>query len=125
MLNKFIPQKEHEMYLGNKRVKIDKLTINKCRQLFQVVDKLPGLLIQVFSAPAEDFYAYLMSAIELAFDEVTQIVSMLTGLDEDYIRKNVGVDELIEYFTRTIKLNNLDRVFQNGKSLLPFGKDER
>ena len=110
---------EHEMMLGEKRVKIEKLTIVKWRELFDTVDKLPGLIVQVLSAPKEDFYTYVITAIDLAFEEVAQIISVLSGLDVEYIQENVGVDELFEYLFRTVKRNRLEDVAKNVKSLLP------
>jgi hypothetical protein len=110
---------ENEMYLGEQRVKIEKLTIAKWRQLFETVDKLPGLIVQVLSAPKEDFYTYVITALDLAFEEVAQIISVLSGLDVEYIEKNVGVDELFEYLFRTVKHNRLEDVAKNVKSLLP------
>jgi hypothetical protein len=110
---------EHEMVLGETRVKIEKLTIAKWRELFATVDKLPGLIIQVLSAPQEDFYAYVVTALDMAFDEIAAIVSVLTGLDADYITNNVGVDELFEYLSKTVKRNRLEDVAKNVKSLLP------
>jgi hypothetical protein len=117
--SKVIALSEHEMILGDRRVKIEKLTIVKWRQLFEVVDKLPGLIVQVLSAPKEDFYSYVVMALDLAFDEVAKIISVLTGLDVEYIEENVGVDELVEYFAKTIKRNRLEDVAKNVKSLLP------
>ena len=110
---------EHEMMLGEKRVKIEKLTIVKWRELFDTVDKLPGLIVQVLSAPKEDFYTYVITAIDLAFEEVAQIISVLSGLDVEYLQENVGVDELFEYLFRTVKRNRLEDVAKNVKSLLP------
>lgn len=116
--NKLLP--ENEMYLGEKRVKIEKLTIVKWRELFGTVDKLPGLIVQVLSAPSEDFYAYIISALDLAFDEIAEIVALLTGLETEFIQKNVGLDELFEYLARTVKRNRLDEMVKNVKSLLPI-----
>lgn len=110
---------ENEMYLGEKRVNIQKLTIARWRQLFETVDKLPGLIVQVLSAPKEDFYTYVITALDLAFEEVAQIISVLSGLDVEYIQENVGVDELFEYLLRTVKRNRLEDVVKNVKSLLP------
>ena len=110
---------EHEMYLGEKRVKIEKLTIVKWRELFGTVDKLPGLIVQVLSAPQSDFYAYVITALDIAFDEITQVVSVLSGVEAEYLTENVGVDEIFEYLAKTIKRNRLDDVVKNVKSLLP------
>lgn len=113
---------ENEMMLGEKRVRIEKLTIAKWRQLFEVVDKLPGLIVQILTAPKDDFYAYVITALDLAFEEIALIVSVLSGLDVDYINENVGVDELFEYLAKTVKKNRLEDVVKNAKSLLPMKK---
>jgi hypothetical protein len=110
---------ENEMMLGEKRVKIEKLTIAKWRELFAVIDKLPGLIVQILSAPQDDFYAYVVTGLDIAFDEVAQIVAVLTGLDADYIENQVGVDELFDYLSRTVKRNRLEEAVKNVKSLLP------
>jgi len=110
---------ENEMMFGEQRVKIEKLTIAKWRQLFETVDKLPGLIVQVLSAPKEDFYAYVLTALNIALDEIAEIVAVLTGLEAEYITENVGVDELFEYLFRTVKRNRLEDVVKNVKSLLP------
>lgn len=110
---------ENEMYLGDKRVRIEKLTIVKWRQLFEAVDKLPGLIVQVLTAPQENFYAYVLTAFNLALDEVAHVVAVLSGIDYDYILENVGIDEQIEYLARTVKRNRLDSVAKNVQSLLP------
>ena len=121
MLNRFKRKQlaENEMYLGEKRVKIEKLTIVKWRELFGTIDKLPGLIVQVLSAPQEDFYAYVISALDMAFEEIAQVVSVLTGLDVEYIEGKVGLDELIEYLMKLVKRNRLDDVVKNVKSLYP------
>jgi biotin-(acetyl-CoA carboxylase) ligase len=110
---------ENEMVLGEKRVKINKLTPNKWRELFEAVDKLPGIIVQIVTAPQDDFYAYVINGIDIAMDEFIHIVAILTGIDEEYIREEVGVDELFEYLARTVKKNRLDSVVKNVKSLLP------
>ncbi len=110
---------ENEMYLGDKRVRIEKLTIVKWRQLFEAVDKLPGLIVQVLTAPQENFYAYVLTAFNLALDEVAHVVAVLSGIDYEYILENVGIDEQIEYLARTVKRNRLDSVAKNVQSLLP------
>lgn len=110
---------ENEMILGDKRVKINKLTPNKWRQLFEAVDKLPGIIVQIITAPQEDFYAYVINGLDIAMDEFIHIVAVLSDIDEEYIREEVGVDEIFEYLARTVKKNRLDSVVKNVKSLLP------
>lgn len=107
------------VFLGKKRVKVQKLTVAKWRELFSVVDKLPGLIIQVLMAPKEDFYAYVLNALDISFEEFARVVSILSGVDEDYIIENVGIADLFEYLSKTVKLNRLDDAVKNVKSLLP------
>lgn len=110
---------KNEMYLQKKRVEIVKLTPEKWKKLFNTVDTLPGLIVQVITAPKEDFYAYVVEALNLALDEVVEIVSVLTDVEREYITKNVGVDEIFEYLQRMVKRNRLDSIAKNAKSLLP------
>jgi hypothetical protein len=117
--SKIMPLNENTMYLGEKRVEINKLTPKRWRQLFATIDTLPGLIIQVLTAPQEDFHAYIISACDIALEEVVKIVAVLSDVDEEYINENVGVDELVQYVVRTAKRNNLSEVVKNVSSLLP------
>jgi hypothetical protein len=113
---------ENEMYLGEKKVQIRKITPAKWKELFSMLDKLPGLLLQVFAAPKEDYYQTLIVAIEVAMDEVLDIVSALSGIDKSYLENdenNVGMDEIIAYLSEMVKHNNLREMAKNVKSLLP------
>ncbi|WP_404351680.1 hypothetical protein LG311_10290 [Sutcliffiella horikoshii] len=110
---------DYEMYLGDKRVSINKLTPNRWRTLFDTIDTLPGLILQVITAPQENFHAYLISACELAIDEVVKVVAVLSDVDEDYLNEYVGLDEMVEYLSRTAKRNNLADTVKNVTSLLP------
>jgi len=110
---------ENTLYLGNKRVEVKKLTPNMWRKLFSTVDKLPGLIVQVLLAPKQEFYSYVISASELAMDEIVEIVSVLSGIEKSYLDEHAGTDEIIDYLVRTVKKNNLRDVIKNVKSLLP------
>lgn len=121
MFNKFnfFKLNDNQMFLHEKKVEIAKLTPEKWKQLFETIDQLPGLIIQVMLAPKEDFYSFAITACQIALDEVVEVVSVLTELDSTYIHQNVGVNELIEYLVRTVKRNELVDVAKNLKSLLP------
>lgn len=114
---------ENEMYLHEKKVSISKLTPVKWKKLFGTIDTLPGLIAQVITSQNTDnYYMVFITAIDIALDEVVTVVSILTELDEEYIKTNVGLDEIIEYLTKTVKLNRLDNAVKNVKSLLPNRK---
>ncbi|AMK74744.1 hypothetical protein J9345_04535 [Bacillus subtilis subsp. subtilis] len=112
-------QTDNKMSLGEKTVEIPKLTPAKWKQLFGTVDKIPGLVLQVLTAEKSDFYAYLMSAIDIGLDELVDLVAALSDVEADYLKDEVGTDEIVEYLVRTIKKNRLDTQLKNLKSLLP------
>lgn len=119
-MNLFAKKKDPEaVSLGKYTVQIAKLTPAKWKKLFATVDKIPGLVLQVLSAPKADFYSYLLSAVDIALDEIVAIVAMLSEVDSEYIHEEVGTDELIEYLALTIKKNRLDSQVKNVRSLLP------
>lgn len=125
MLNKFKNSfLGNEMYLHEKKVEIPKLTPDRWKRLFEKVDMLPGLIVQVLLAPKKDFYTVVVSACQLALDEVTEIVALLSEVEVEYIRKNVALHEIIEFLTKTVQRNKLDDMAKNLKSLLPQKKEE-
>ncbi|KON88945.1 hypothetical protein AF332_20575 [Sporosarcina globispora] len=114
----------NEMYLHEKKVEIPKLTPDRWKKLFEKVDMLPGLIVQVLLAPKKDFYTVVVSACQLALDEVAEIVALLSDVDVEYIRKNVALHEIIEFLTKTVQRNKLDEMAKNLKSLLPQQTEE-
>ncbi|MCR9040864.1 hypothetical protein QRX25_14610 [Bacillus sp. L381] len=119
-MNIFGKKKEIDaVQLGKYPVEVAKLTPAKWKQLFLALDKIPGLILQVISAPKTDFYSYLVNAIDIGLDEIVEITALLSGVESEYIREEVGTDEIIEYLTLTVKKNRLDSQAKNVKSLLP------
>lgn len=116
--NLFSPN-ENQMFLHEKKVEIPKLTPDRWKLLFEKVDLLPGLIVQVLLAPKEDYYSTMISAVQLAMDEITEAVALLSDLEVEYIRKNVGLHEIIEFLVKTVKRNQLGEAAKNLKSLLP------
>jgi hypothetical protein len=110
---------ENQMYLHEKKVEIPKLTPERWKKLFEKVDMLPGIIVQVLLAPKKDFYSTVLTAIDLMIDELVEVVAILTEIDAEYIKKNVGIDELIEFLTKTVRKNKLAGMVKNLQSLLP------
>ncbi|MDR7237117.1 hypothetical protein [Neobacillus drentensis] len=121
MFNKFKLKmlNENQMYLHEKKVDIPKLTPERWKKLFEKVDLLPGIIVQVLLAPKKDFYSTILTAVDMMIDEVVEVVAILTEIDAEYIKKNVGIDELIEFITKTVKKNQLTGMVKNLQSLLP------
>ena len=119
-MNIFGKKKETDaVQLGMYPGEVAKLTPAKWKQLFLALDKIPSLILQVISAPKTAFYPYLVNAIDIGLDEIVEITALLSGVEAEYIREEVGTDEIIEYLTLTVKKNRLDSQAKNVKSLLP------
>lgn len=114
----FKRKNEGAVQLGDKHVKVPKLTPAKWRELFSAIETLPNLVLQVLAAPAEDKRAYIMVAIDEGLDEVCGVVALLADLDADYVKNEAGLDEIIEFLTKTAKANRLNDAVKNARSLL-------
>ncbi len=115
-LNKF-----NKLYIGDKPVSVGKITIKQWKQLFGTIEALPQLILDVMSAPENEKSAYFIVALERSFDEIVDIVSVLTEIDSDYIEDNASIDQLIAYFTEVAKVNDFSGVIKNVKSVLALG----
>ncbi|MDW0113762.1 hypothetical protein QT711_11240 [Sporosarcina saromensis] len=104
--------------LGKKKAEVKKLTPALWKKVFGAIDLLPGVALQVFSAPRKDLSAYLLQAFDVALEEMLEIVSLVSDIDKEYLYHNAGLDELIEYVYLTIKKNRLDQTAKNLKGLL-------
>jgi hypothetical protein len=109
---------ENYVKLGEKRVRIEKITYEKWVILREVVDKIPGLVIQIWLSRGDAFYKTVYAAIDIAFEEIIQVISILSGIDEEYLKKNAGIDEVFNYFVKTAKKNDFYNIIKNGQSLL-------
>jgi hypothetical protein len=117
-------KRKDSVELAGKRVQIAKLTYVKWRELFDAIDTLPGIIVNVLLAPKESFYETVLVAFDFALDEVYRVVAILSGLDEDYLKENAGINEVAEYLVLTAKKNDFNNVIKNAKSLLPKVKAE-
>ncbi|SEM81836.1 hypothetical protein [Paenibacillus sp. OV219] len=114
-------QDQDFVMFGEKRVDIPKLTVAKWKALFGKVETLPQLLLDVIaSRQTSDFTATVLVGIQMAFDEIVELVAVLTELEPAWIEENVDHNELIQFISRTVQRNNLNEAAK--KFLAPFGK---
>lgn len=116
--------KETEIMLGERKVEIEKVTPKDFKKLFGVIDTLPNLVVNVSRAPEGQEMAYLFTAADIGMDEVISVVSVLTGIDEDYLSNECGMDEIVDYLVKMVEFNSLEKLAKNVKSLLPKFKEE-
>lgn len=104
--------------MGEKQVRVPKLTFEKWVVLREVLDKIPGLVIQIWLSRGEHFYQTVYAAIDVAFEEIIKVIAVLSDVDEDYLKKNAGIDEVFNYFVKTTEKNDFYSILKNGQSLL-------
>lgn len=108
--------------IGGKSVKVGKITVAQWRELFTVIETLPQLLITVLTSAPADRLPMFIVAIEKSLSDVVNVVSILTGLDAEWIEKNAGVDELTEFFVETARVNNFGDLLKNVRGALNLAK---
>ncbi|WP_178023018.1 hypothetical protein [uncultured Paenibacillus sp.] len=99
-------------------VKVRKIVVGQWLELFGAVQSLPQLIIGALGARPEERAAYVVVAIEQSLEEVVRVVSILTGLDTEYLIKNAAADEVFEFFMETAKVNNFGDLLKNVQSVL-------
>lgn len=105
--------------LGERKVRIRKITPKEFKDLISVTGNIPNLILQVMAAPEDQYAMYALAAAEASVDDFVAITSQLTQIDEDYITDQVGISEVVEYITQMVKYNDLGRMVKNVISLLP------
>jgi hypothetical protein len=107
------------MYLGDKSVEIPRVTPAMFKQLNRVMENLPAIFLRMVSAQDEEaIQPYIIAALDFAADEVVNVTSVLTGLDAEYLNKNVGMNEIIKFLKATADKNDLTPLVKNLMSLL-------
>jgi len=104
--------------IGGKSVKVRKITVAQWRELFTVIETLPQVLLTVITAAPAERLPYLVVAIEKSISDVVNVVSVLTELDADWIENNASVDELVEFFVETARVNNFGEMLKNVRGVL-------
>lgn len=117
LLSKF--KRENTTYLAGKRVEVPKLTFAKWKQLDEVLANFPGLILSVMTAEQGDMTAYIVEAVNIARDDIAEIIAILSGLDRKRIEEEASIAEIIEFLTLVVKRNDLAKVVKNVRSLLP------
>ena len=115
-------QTKEVVLLGRKRAKVLKLTTELFLELMRVVETLPGLIVQVVMTPKGKMLETAIVAGEIAMDDILELTSILSGIEKDYLRKEAGISEIVEYLALTYQKNDFFNMIKNVKSLLPKDK---
>ena len=115
-------QRVDTLTLGEKKVRITKITPRQYKELFSVIGNIPNLVYQVANAPEDDYRAYVLMALEVGMDDIVGIVSYLTGIEADYLHDQASFYDITEYLVQMVEYNNIEKTLKNVASLLPKTK---
>jgi hypothetical protein len=120
--------KDDHVYFGDTKVEIPKLTVAKWKALFETIETLPSLIVNILAAKgSKDFTATAVVASSLALDEIVKMVSAVTGLDVEFIENNADHNDLFDFIVKIAKKNDLGEAakkFQNALGLMKVKPSE-
>lgn len=119
-LRKMMNERQGSVQIAGKNVEVPLLTPEKYKQIFNVMNDIPGIAFYLFYSKEEpNFKQRVLVAVSEALDELLYIVELLTGIDKETLNKKAAVHELVEFFVRTAEKNEINNLLKNVKSLLP------
>lgn len=105
--------------IGDQTVAIPKLTVEKWKALFGVIESLPQIIVSVLSSRnTSDFTATAVLGVTMAFDEAVKIVAILADLEPEYVAKEATLNDLFEFIRLTAEKNDLQRTVKNFNAVL-------
>ncbi|NBI30774.1 hypothetical protein [Chengkuizengella marina] len=111
--------KKDTVKIGNKNVEIPKLTISKWKLMFDNIQSLPQIILNILAVKGtKDFSSTLIVGAEMAIDEAVEMVAVIAGLDAKYIEENADMNELTTFIYKTIKKNDLQESVKNFRAVL-------
>ncbi|MFW6327555.1 MAG: hypothetical protein ACOC2F_04515 [Bacteroidota bacterium] len=129
-----IEQQEEGFAEKNLIITVAKVPLGKWKQLTDNINTLLNLLPEVLEEQGltekeeleryfeqistQDVLMLLPDMMEVAFDEVINILAMGTDVDRDLIAEQVGIDEALEILEAIIEVNNLVKVVEKGKNMM-------
>ena len=66
----------------------------------------------------QDIIMLLPDMIEVATDEVFNLLSLGAGVDKKFIEEKVGLDEAVELFEAIVEVNKLMKVVEKAKNIM-------
>lgn len=106
-------------YFNEKRVEIPKLTIEKWKHLIAKIETLPSIIMSIFAArSSSDLSVYVIAALDAGLDEIVDLVSVLTDIPSEWIMKNVGLNELLDFIEKTARKNDFGEAGKKFRAVL-------
>jgi|GEM_PF-2705527 hypothetical protein len=118
-----------------RKIVVSKAPLGNWKKLTDSIQKLMNLLPEVLEEEKglesqeeleqyfdqmtmQDILLLLPDMMEVAFDEVMNLLALGSDKDSKFMEKYVGMDEAIDIFEAIVEVNNLVKVAEKGKNLL-------
>ncbi|MDP4549855.1 hypothetical protein Q9251_03060 [Alkalihalobacillus macyae] len=102
---------KYEMYLGEHKVKIKKLTPADWENLMTHCQAVPALiyraLVHIVDSDPLTAYTFAYSSLLQTINDFIDVINTLTGIDKHELKNNVAADDCGEYIERMIKRNDI------------------
>ena len=117
------------------KVVVKKAGLGRWKQITNAIKRLLNLLPEFLQTKGiedpeafidalsyTDLIALIPDILAMAADEFINLLAVGTGLDVEFLEKNVGIDEAVELVEAIIQVNNIFEAVEKGKNLIPRAK---
>lgn len=115
------------------KITVIKAGLGKWQKLTETLKVLFGILPEVLKEKGiedienyaqnmtyQDLILLLPDMYMVATNEVIKLLSIGADLEIDFIKKYVGIDEAVDLFEAISEVNNLIKIVEKGKNLIPL-----
>ena len=102
---------------GERKYIIAKLPLGKYAQVFEELNRIPGILLKAIELDVDQLLSDLPVIVAKSWLDLIGVISIATGIPKKVLENDVGLDEGIEIISAIIDVNNFFDVAQKGKLL--------
>lgn len=110
--------KEITVILDEKPLVIKRLPLGKYVELLKSIKELPKHFGELNNKSNEEILKNLPTLISQCMPDIIALVHVSTGIDSEYIEKEMGIDELIDVVGAIFEVNNYAKVYEKIKKAI-------
>lgn len=114
--------KQIDVTVNDQTVHIKKMALGRYQELLLAIDNLPEEVAQLDKLSEEAIIGKLPVIMGKAFPQAIKVLSVATGLDEKYLREEIGLDDAAVLVKAVFEVNDFLAVGKTLRSL--FKKKE-
>lgn len=119
MIKMFNLGRKDVVMLGNKRVRVPKLTRSRLKKLTDHIGSIGDYLVKLFLTPDKDRAVFIVAAADVSIDEIYELTSILSDLPIEYLDDHAVFSECTEFLKLTWEKNDMNEALKNLGGLIP------